>query len=247
MKKMIFSLTFGFLLLLSLTVQAKTEERIDKQFDFTKLKTIAIDLDINAQIYNGIREYEITDVFYETLKSELHDKTSKTKYCFVPYPLLFNEFMKENNLENTVIEELPADKQAEINKKYIEYARSKTDALIRGTVWIYDLGTSYHEGYYYTLPSQVYSTVTTNIGVNATIRTDGQTLHYKQGGNYPTAYCLVRWDVIDAKTNQPIWSRIDDRARVNMDVLQNTKPKDLLRRVVKSMSSDLLKRMKISN
>lgn len=231
----------------SLSAQAKTEERIDKQFDFTKLKMIAIDLDINAQIYNGIREYEITDIFYETLKTELNDKTTKTKYRFAPYQLLIDKFKKENNLENTVVEELPADKQAEINKRFIEYARSKTDALIHGTVWIYDLGTSYHEGYYYTLPSQTFSTITTNIGITGNVTTYGQTLHYKQGGNYPTAYCLVRWDVIDSKTNQPIWSRIDDRARANMDVLQNTKPKDLLRRICKSMSADFLKQLKVKD
>ena len=77
--------------------------------------------------------------------------------------------------------------------------------------------------------------------------TQGQSVHQVPGGNYPTAYTFVRWDLVNSKTDKPVWSRLDERVRVNMDVLQNTKPKDLLRRIVKSMSSDLLKRLKINS
>ena len=247
MKKIIFSLTLGLLLLLSMTVHAKTEEWINKSYDFTKLKTIAVNLNIRGELYNGIRENEIGETFFLTLKKELYDKLSPKKYRLVEYSRLINDFTKENNLENINIGNLPTDKKNELDAKFIEYVRGKTDAVINCFVWIYDLGTSYHEGYYYTLPSQTFSTITTNIGVTGNVNTYGQALYYKPGGNYPTAYCLVRWDIVDSKDNKPIWSRIDDRARVNMDAFQNTKPKSLLGRIVKSMSNDLLTHMKISN
>lgn len=243
MKKVLFLLIV--LLTFTITAHAKTEEWIDKNFDLTKLKTIAVELRIEKALYNGIRENEIGETFFTTLKEDLHDKLPKPKYLLISYQQLMENFAKENNIDLANIENMPADKIAGLDKKSIEYARNHTDALLVGHVWIYDLGTSYHEGYYYTLPSQVYSTVTTNIGINASVVTNSQTLHHRSGGNYPTAYCLVRWDLYDAKTEKPIWSRIDDRARANMDALQNTKPKDLLRRICKSMSGDMLKQLKV--
>ena len=240
-------LLVSILLMFTFSAQAKTEEWIDKNYDLTKLKTIVVNLNINPQICNGIREHEITDTFFLTLKDELYYKLSKTKYRLVENALITEEFLKENNLDMKTIDSLPEDKKVEINNKYAEYAKSRADAWLLGTVWVYDLGTSYHEGYYYTLPSQTFSTITTNIGVTGNVTTYGQTLHHKPGGNYPTAYCLVRWDLLDAKTDKPIWSRIDDRARANMDVLQNTKPKDLLRRICKSMSGDMLKQLKVKD
>ena len=245
MKKII--LLVSILLMFTLSAQAKTEEWIDKNYDFTKLKTIAVNLNIRNELCNGIRENEIGDVFYETLGKELHDKLTPKKRQLVSYPKLINDFMKENGLENTDIGNLPEDKKRELDEKFIKYVRGRTDGVINCMVWIYDLGTSYHEGYYYTLPSQTFSTITTNVGVTGNVTTYGQTTHYKPGGNYPTAYCLVRWDIGDSITNKPVWSRIDDRARANTDPLQNTKPKDLLRRICKSMSEDLLKQLKVKD
>ena len=245
MKKII--LLVSILLMFTLSAQAKTEEWIDKNYDFTKLKTIVVQLRIENVLFNGIRENEIGETFFTTLKEDLHDKLPKPKYLLISHQQLMENFAKDNNIDLANIENMPADKAEELDNKAVEYAKSHTDALLACHVWVYDLGTSYHEGYYYTLPSQSFSTITTNIGVTGNVTTYGQTLHHKPGGNYPTAYCLTRWDLFDAKTNKPIWSRIDDRARANMDVLQNTKPKDLFRRICKSMSSDLLKQLKVKD
>ncbi len=244
MKKLF--LLLMFLLMFTTTANAKTEEWIDKNYDFTKLKTIVVNLRVPNELCNGIREHEIADTFYLTLKEELHDKLPETKYRLISWARLMENFSKENNID---LNNIPNDTNVkqELAKKMVEYGRNHSDVLLVGQVWVYDLGTSYYEGYYYTLPSQIYSTVTTNIGVNATVRTDGQALHYKQGGNYPTAYCFVRWDITDAKTDKQVWSRLDERARTNMDALQNTKPKDLLRRICKSMSEDILKQLKVKS
>jgi hypothetical protein len=244
MKKII--LLVSILLMFALSAQAKTEEWIDKNYDFTKLKTIVVSLKMPNELYNGIREHEIYDTFYGTIAENLYEKLPKTKYRLISWERFMEAFSKENNID---LNNLPNDVNVrlEVGKKIMEYGKNNSDALLVGQVWVYDLGTSYHEGYYYTLPSQAYSTVTTNVGINATVRTDSQTLHHKPGGNYPTAYCYVRWDLSDSQTDKQVWSRLDERVRANTDPLQNTKPKDLLRRICKSMSEDLLKQLKVKD
>jgi hypothetical protein len=109
---------------------------------------------------------------------------------------------------------------------------------------IYDVGTQYYEGYTYTMPSINQSYITFPNGQMATITSNGQTIHTIPGGNFPTVYVCFRFDIFDVKdTSQDkvVWARVDDRARVNRSALENSKPKDVLKRIVSSFSNDFVK------
>jgi hypothetical protein len=77
------------------------------------------------------------------------------------------------------------------------------------------------------------STVT-GPGGSAVITTPTQNYHHVPGGNVPTAYAAVRFDVLDAKTNKAVISRIEDRTRVNATIFDNSKPKDIYKRITGS-------------
>ena len=49
--------------------------------------------------------------------------------------------------------------------------------------------------------------------------------------------------IIDIPTNRNVWTRIDDRARVNKDAFENSKPKDLYQRSLKSFFSTLASKL----
>ncbi len=110
---------------------------------------------------------------------------------------------------------------------------------------IYDMGTQYREGYTYTLPSINQSLITFPNGQIATVTSNGQTVHTMPGGNFPTVYVSFRFDIIDAKTlgsnEKTVWARLDDRARVNQDILQNSRPKDVFKRMMGSFADDFVK------
>lgn len=54
----------------------------------------------------------------------------------------------------------------------------------------------------------------------------------------PVAYACVQFNVQDTKTGKNVWIRKDDRGRANRGILSLTKPKDLLRRILKRYFSD---------
>ena len=54
----------------------------------------------------------------------------------------------------------------------------------------------------------------------------------------------VRFDVYNAKNGEAVWSRIDDRSRMNRDEFDNTKPKDVFGRILKDFDNALQKKLK---
>ena len=109
---------------------------------------------------------------------------------------------------------------------------------------IYDTGAEYCEGYIYTTPSTNTSTVWLPNGQTATVMTNGQAVHNVPGGNFPAVYVAVRVDVIDPQSGNVVWMRIDDRAKVNRTVFDNTKPKDVYKRILGSFIEDFEKTLK---
>ena len=59
---------------------AQKSEWIDPTYDFTKVKRICIDFDVNPELRDGIKEKESQEIFYETIKETFVDVIPKPKY-----------------------------------------------------------------------------------------------------------------------------------------------------------------------
>jgi len=237
-----FLIFFLFFTFLSSQVFAEKQDWYDSRFDFTKVKSIIINLD-KPENCPEIVFKEIEDIFFNGTKEGIFDKLNHK--CKVASIFKVKEdILKVNRLSLEQIREIEKTNPKKVQDLFTGYVRDNYDIMILARPIIYDVGTQYYEGYTYTMPSINQSYITFPNGQMATITSNGQTIHTIPGGNFPTVYVCFRFDIFDVKdTSQDkvVWARVDDRARVNRSALENSKPKDVLKRIVSSFSNDFVK------
>ena len=240
-----FILTLVLLLLFSFSAHAHQQEYFDPGFDFTKPKKIIIAM-YHPENFSDIALGEMRDIFFSVAKEKIYDKLSGNHKIISMQVVRDIEVPKANNMTEDEWENLVKTNNGKAWELLTKHIRDNYDLIVTAVPIIYDIGTQYCEGYIYTMPSLNTSTIMFPNGQMASVTTNGQTVHSIPGGNFPTVYVSVRFDVALAKTsfspdNKVVWARIDDRARVNRDALQNTKPKDVFKRIVNSFSEDFVK------
>ena len=228
---------------ISLTTYADKQEWYDNNYDFTKAKAIVFRLWM-PEDFSDLASKEIADIYFGQIKTEIYDKLN-TKCKIVSWNKVTNYFLRDTNMTESEFADMEAKDPQKLYGLVEKYIADNYDLCVTGRPLIYDIGSQYCEGYIYTLPSVNTSLITFPNGQMATVSSTGQTVHSVPGGNFPTVYVSFRFDVTNAKTlnskQQNVWSRLDDRARVNRDILQNTKPKDVLKRIMNSFSEDFVK------
>lgn len=236
MKKLTtFILAIVVLLSISSTVFAEKKEWIDKNYDFSKTKKILVVFRTPDSLQDGITEKELQELFFEKLKNGIAEDLLPQKVKFYEFHDLFNQMKLYNGIDvYSIYNDDPQTAMQMINA----YVEENIDIQFHVSPLAYDTGSQYREGYFQTLPSQQTSFVNTPYGTS-TVTTYGTKQNYVPGGNIPVVYACVRFDLLDVKTKQSVWSRIDDRARGNPTVFDNTKPKDLYGRIISSYLNDL--------
>ena len=239
MKKLLIML---LLLVITIPSYAQKREWFDSGYDFTKVKSIAFALKKDDR-YSDLVLNEMKDIYYQQIKSGIYDKLN-TKCKIVSNQRLREEFLCDKGISEDEINALYNKDPDKVENLFADYISNNYDLYVLGIPIVYDMGTQYREGYVYTMPSVNTSLITFPNGQMATVSSNGQTVHTVRGGNFPTVYVSFRFDIVDAKTfnseGKAIWVRLDDRARVNQDVLQNSKPKDVFKRIMSSFAEDFV-------
>ena len=229
MKK--FFLFFLCLLALSTTALAEKSERIDPGYDFTKAKNICIDFAAAPEIADGIRDKEAHDVFYEKAKADIADKLLKAKYN-----VGFTDTAKAN----------VSGKEAANAKAVVNHASGNNpfdsgnyDLVVRCTVSQYDTGKKYVEAHTETVMVPVTTTVLDVTGQLQTITIQQQQVYNVPAGDYPAAFVQARFDVINTKTSQNVWTLQDKREKLADPGLANIKPKEVFTSIIADFSASL--------
>lgn len=121
------------------------------------------------------------------------------------------------------------------------------DLIIKANVLKYEMGTLYKEGYMRSVPTTETTKVSTSKGQKATVTTKGTKEEWVPGGYFPAAFTCVKFEIQDTATQKLIWTRVDDRAKMNETSLDNTKPKDLYERILNSYFGNLKGKLKKAN
>lgn len=241
MKKYLYMMFFVVCVISTMSsAHAEKQEWYDSSFNFTKVKKIAV-LFRSSDRLNVLQSNEAADLFMEKMKVDLIDNLPAGQYEFESGGVIAQKIFRESGLDIAAISETDLPKADEIAFDYIQ---KHYDLFLVWSPLIYDTGSQYCEGYVYTTPSTNTSTVWLPNGQTATVTTNGQTVHSVPGGNYPAVYVAVRMDIINPKTGNPVWMRIDDRAKINKTVFDNTTPKDIYKRILSSFIQDFEQALK---
>lgn len=214
--KKFFLLLVLLIFMMSGTVFAEKQEWIDKEYDFKAVKNIRIEYQVATELHNGIVEKETLSIFKEKFISPLSEKCSIKNMGL---------FFQDNNIA--------------------QEDSTSADLIVKVYLADYHRGDSYRAGYNYTVVSPTSEMVYTTKGTVVVPGTQTQVYH-QDGGNVPTAFVIVRFDVIDVETNQVVWSRIDDRAKQG-DERSTPKPKKVFSRVIGDFERDLRKQLKLNS
>ena len=217
------------ILLLTSTAFAEKQEWVDQYFDFKQVKRILVyNPKVAEHLLNGINEKEIQEIFIAKLKFPKEIQV-----------ITFSDYLKlitnDTGINPMLLYSTDPKKAIEILTENIpKYA----DISISANVLEYSIGSEYREGYTYQTTAYQ-TTYVYGRGGTTTIQYPVTTNHQVSGRNVPVAYSSIRWDVYYTKTDTAIFSRLEDRARANPTILNNTKPKDLYGRILDSFFDDL--------
>lgn len=203
--------------MMSGTVFAEKQEWIDKEYDFKDVKSIRVEYQVATELHNGIVEKETHSIFKEKFISPLSEKCSIKNMSL---------FFQDNNVA--------------------EEDSTPADLIVKVYLVNYHRGDSYKAGYEYISVSPTTSIDYTTSARGVVVSGSKTQVYRKEGGNVPTAFVIVRFDVIDAETNQVVWSRIDDRAKQG-DEGSTPKPKKVFSRIVSDFERDLRKQLKLNS
>lgn len=213
-------LLFIFVSLTSIA-SAEKQEWIDKDYNFNNVKRVLLfNPTIEQKLYNGINEHEILEIFAKKAKLPENIKFITPK-----------KFIENIKFDTGIdVPKLYEKNPQEAEKVIFEGISRYADLVIDSHVFEYSVGSEYREGY--TFNTTQYQTAYVN-GTNgsATVNMPVTVQHNVPGGNIPVAYASVRWEVIDTKTGKSVVIRLDDRAKGNPTVFDNTKPRDLYGRI----------------
>ena len=233
-----------FLLCLLIMVNpayAEKSEWIDPGYDFTKAKSICIDYAASPEIADGIRDKESRELFFEKAKADIADKLLKQKYKVDTIYKAKENFITS---ERTDSKESAKDITQEQLPLFEKYVQNNYDLLIKCTVSQYDTGKKYMEAHTYKTMVPVATTVLDATGQMQTIIIQQQQEFNIPAGNYPAAFVQVRFDVIDTKTNQKVWTLEDKRDMIDETGISGIKPNGLFTQVIAEFAENLRKNLK---
>ena len=230
MKKFLLSLLC--LLMLSTPVLAQKLEWVDPAYDFTKAKTICIDYAAAPEIVDGSRDKESRDVFFEQAKADIVKKLAKGKY---------NVELTNTPKDNKAGKEATSANHSASNAQVVS---GEYDLLIKCTVSQYETGKKHVEAHTETVMVPVTTTVLDVTGRPQTITIQEQQIYNIPEGNYPAAFVQARFDVINAKTNQKVWTWEDRREEVADPGIENIKPKEVFTSIIADFSASLRHNLK---
>lgn len=231
-------LTVLLFLCFTATALAQKQEWINKSYEFDKTNNIMLEL-YYLPPYNGISENETAEIFIEKAQN-LCDNLIKQNYKLYTPAMVEEAINKQHNIDIALMYDSQPEKADEI---YRNYVKENMDLVVKAEIMAYDIGSQYFDGYFVNLPSVDTSYVTTPYG-SGTVTTYGNSPHYISGGNFPVAYCCVRFTAYGLPNGDAVWTRIDDRAKANKTIFDNTTPKDIYKRIVSSWASDFEDKLK---
>lgn len=202
-------------------VSAEKQEWVDKNYNFTKVKSVYIfNPALEQKLVNGINEHEILEIFSK--KAKLPENIKVITFEKVVENIKFDTGIDVLKL----YDKNPQEGLRVFNEGISRYA----DLVIGSRVFEYSVGREYREGF--TFNTTEYQTAYVNgTSGSAAVNMPVNVQHNVPGGNIPVAYASVRWEVTDTKTGKSVVVRLDDRAKGNPTVFDNTKPKDLYGRI----------------
>lgn len=220
------------LLCFTTTALAQKQEWISKSYDFKKANNVLLEF-YYLPPYNGVSENETTEIFGEKVQN-IYDNLKKQNYKFYSMPMIAQIIKDQQNIDLAAMYDSEPEKADEI---YHNFVKENMDLVVTAEIMVYDIGSQYFDGYFVNLPSVDTSYVTTPYG-SGTATTYGNTPHYMSGGNFPVVYCCVRFTTYTMPDGNAVWTRIDDRAKANKTMFENTTPKDVYKRIIGSWASD---------
>ena len=235
MRKPLSTLFVMIILLLIFTTVASAEKQewFNKTYDFTKVKRVLVnDPQIPDKLNNGITENEILEIFQAKMKLPDHIKIISLS--------ALTETIKADT--GTDVALLLSEKPEEGKKLLSELLPKYVDITISSKVFEYSMGSQYREGYTYNT-TEYQTSYVRGYGGSAVVQTPVTRYHTVPGGNVPVAYAAVRWDVYDTQSKKTVFSRLDDRAKANPTIFNNTKPKSLYGRITADFFDDLSKKL----
>lgn len=233
-----------FLLCLLITVNpayAEKSEWIDPGYDFTKTKSICLDYVASPEIADGIRDKESQELFFEKAKADITDKLSKQKYKVDTIYKAKENFITSERIDSKESAKDITQEQLPLFEKYVQ---NNYDLLIKCIVSQYDVGKKYMEAHTYETTVPVATTVLDATGQMQTIIIHQQQEFNIPAGNYPAAFVQARFDVIDTKTNQKVWSLEDKRDMIDETGISGIKPNGLFTQVIAEFAENLRKNLK---
>lgn len=215
------------LIFYSCTAFAQKQEWFDKQYDFKSLNNIYVEFFVNDELKNGITEKETQEIYEDKFLRKFVKSIDAIGYNVQTK----KDILEAMNLQQPVTEE-----------DVHQFIYDNFNAWVKIVLQKYNMGTQYAEGYTYSYPETKSQSVYTPNGPVLMTTTENKTQHVP-GGNFPAVFVRVRFDVYDVKSKEAIWSRIDDRERINRDEFENTKPKDIFGRILRDFNKDFLRKI----
>lgn len=230
-------LSFLICLLLTNSVSAEKQEWFNKTYDFSKVIRILItEPKIPDKLKNGITENEVLEIFHD--KAKLPNRIK-----IISLSTLTETIKTDTGIDITI---LLREKTEDGKKLLHEILPKYVDLTISSRVFEYAMGSEYREGYTYNT-TEYQTSYVRGYGGSATIQTPVTRYHTVPGGNVPVAYAAVRWDVYDTQSGKTVFSRLDDRAKANPTIFNNTKPKSLYGRITADFFDDLSEKLDKKN
>ena len=207
MKKILFFLIC--LMFIVSSTYAQKSEWTDSNYDFTKVKRICIDFDVKPELKDGIRDKETQEIFFETIKEAFVDKVPKPKYMVDSIFVAQEKLIKNGEISKEERDNINNGNRTHLLNEFLE---TNYDLIVRCTVLQFDNGKKYRGGFF----------------VGSV---------FVPGGDENAIFISVRFNAIDAKTNQNVWSLEDTRDK---EVIAGNSKKGMFKRIITDFSSKLI-------
>ena len=226
MKKLI--LTVILSLILPLSVLAERERYIDKEFNFSKVKTVLLASPKYTDQVSDIKERELTDTFFTTLAKMKNFKVVTPKEVIAALEakenISFKEFAKQD--------------EQKAHSMFLEEAKNHADMVVFTNVFTYTTGMQRVEATQTQVPTTTTSRIYTPNGV-VRVYTRGTTTHTIPAHYELALYVGVRFDAVSVNDYEtPVISIIDNRGKLATSLGRKT-PDKMYLRVLKSFLDEM--------
>ena len=204
---------------------ADKQEWIDKSYNFSNVKRVLLlDPTIEPKLYNGVNEHEIIDIFEKNAKLPKNIAVITRKN-------IIENIKRDSGIDIDVVNQT---NKHEALRLFDEGIMKYSDIVIASCISEYGTCREYREGYTYSTTTYHTSYIYGSNGSSVATSVPVSEIHSIPGGNINVAYASVRWDIKDVQSSKIIMTRLDNRTRDNGTEFDNTKPRDLYKRISSS-------------